>query len=528
MKRVLLADSLPEQCATILEEAGFEVESRPGLSPDELREAVRGVSGIACRSGVRITAEVIAAADSLEAICRAGVGVDNIDVPAASHRGVVVMNTPGANTISTAEHAFALMMALARNIGPAYISMREGRWEKKKFTGTQLSGSKLAIIGLGRIGQEIAKRAVAFGMLVRAYDPYVGRDTASKIGVELIDDLDELLSDCHYLTIHVPENDQTKGLLNAERLSRLRAGACIINCARGGVVDLDAAVDAIERGTLGGAAFDVYVKEPPASFDFARHDRVLATPHLGASTEEAQLAVGVQAAEQLVDALSRRHYRNALNVSPVPPEEMKLLRPYCELAAKLGNLVAQLSTGRPEELRVSCKGDIAQENIEPIVNHGAMGVMQSSLGGQVNIVSAPYLARERGIHITSSSTMGAEAGFTDLVEVELKTDAGALSAAGTLFGKTNPRIVRIADFYVEILPQGEVLIAFGKDVPGLIGKIGALMGEAGVNIARMGFGRVEAGGRALLALNLDSPCDDATVQMVRDVSFVDEAVRVHL
>jgi D-3-phosphoglycerate dehydrogenase len=528
MKRVLLADNLPEQCAAILKEAGLEVESRPGLSPGDLKEAVRGVSGVVCRSGAKLTADVLEGADSLEAICRAGVGVDNIDVPAASHRGIVVMNTPGANTISTAEHAFALMMALARNIGPAYISMREARWEKKKFTGSQLSGSKLAIIGLGRIGQEIAKRAIAFGMIVRAFDPYVGRDSASKIGVELVDDLDDLLEDCHYLTIHVPENEQTHGLINAERISRMRAGACIINCARGSVVDQDAVVTAIERGTLGGAAFDVYVKEPPPSFDFACHDRVLATPHLGASTEEAQLAVGVQAAEQLVDALTRRHYRNALNVSPVPPEEMKLLRPYCELAAKLGNLVAQLNAGRPEELRVSCKGDIAQENIEPVVNHGAMGVMQSSLGGQVNIVSAPYLAKERGIHITSSSTMGGEAGFTDLVEVELTTDTGTVSAAGTLFGKSNPRIVRIADFYVEILPQGEVLIVFGKDVPGLIGNVGALMGESGVNIARMGFGRVEAGGRALLALNLDSPCDDATVKLIRGVDCVEEAARVHL
>jgi D-3-phosphoglycerate dehydrogenase len=287
-------------------------------------------------------------------------------------------------------------------------------------------------------------------------------------------------------------------------------------------------VAAIERGTLGGAAFDVYQKEPPESMDFALHDRVLATPHLGASTEAAQLAVGVQAAEQMADALCKRHFRNALNVSAVPPEEMRVLRPYCELAAKLGSLVGQLNTGRPERLEIACKGDIAQETTEPIVNYGAMGVMQSSLGGQVNIVSAPHLANERGINITSSSTMGHEAGFTDLIEVTLTTDAGVTMVAGTVFGRTHGRIVRVDDFHVEIMPEGELLIAFGKDVPGLIGKVGALFAEAGVNIARMAFGRLQAGGRALLALNLDAPCDSATVDMITELEVVERAVRVRL
>ncbi|MHC5034859.1 MAG: NAD(P)-dependent oxidoreductase, partial [Planctomycetota bacterium] len=353
MKKVLLADRLPEQCAAMLEEAGFDVVYRPGLTQDELKEAVRDVSGLICRSGAKITAAVIECGQKLEAVCRAGVGVDNIDIPAASRKGIAVMNTPSGNTISTAEHAFALMLALARNIGPAYLAMREARWDKKKYAGSQLAGSTLAIIGLGRIGQEVAKRGVAFGMRVRAYDPFVGRETASKIGLELVDSLDDLLGDCDYLTLHVPETEQTKGMIGAQQIALIKKGTCIINCAGGSVVDQDAVVEAVKSGQLRGAAFDVYRKEPPDSYEFACDDRVLATPHLAASTEAAQLAVATEAAEQLIEALQRRHFRNAVNISAVPPEEMKVLQPYCDLAAKLGSLVVQLNPGRPEAVEVA-------------------------------------------------------------------------------------------------------------------------------------------------------------------------------
>lgn len=528
MKKVLLADTLPKQCISMLERAGFEVESRPGLSEAELKEAVRDASGIICRSGAKITEAVLEGAGRLEAICRAGVGVDNVDVVAASRRGVVVMNAPGGNTISTAEHAFTLILGLARNIGPAYVSMREGRWEKKRLVGSQLAGTLLGVIGLGRIGQEVAKRAVAFNMIVRAHDPFVGREAAEKIGVELVDKLEDLLGDCDYLTVHVPENEQTRGMIGAEQIALMKQGACIINCARGSVVDQDAVLAAMESEKLGGAAFDVYAKEPPDSYEFARHDRVLATPHLGASTEAAQLAVAREAAEQLIEALTRRHFRNALNVTAVSPEEMKVIQPYCDLAVQLGRFVAQLNPGRPEVVEIASRGQIARENIEPIVNHGAMGVMQSSLGAGVNVVSAPHLARDRGIYITGSTTVGQEAGFTDLLEVKLVTDTGTIEVAGTVFGRSHPRIVRIAGFYVEIMPEGHILVVFGNDVPGLIGQVGATLGDAGVNIARMGFGRQEAGGEALLALNLDTACDEETLEEIRGLSVVQRAAPVEL
>jgi len=527
MKKVLLADKLPEQCVAMLQEAGLEVVNKPGLPEDQLREAVRDASAVICRSGVKITERVLEGAEMLEAICRAGVGVDNIDVEAASRRGVVVMNTPGGNTISTAEHTFALMLGLARNVGPAYLSMRQGQWEKKKFVGTQLAGSDLGIIGLGRIGQEVAKRALAFGMTVRAYDPYVGREAAAKIGVELVEKLEDLLKTSDFLTVHVPEGEQTRGLLGTDQIALMKKGAFLVNCARGSVVDQAEALAAVKAGKLGGAAFDVFVKEPPDDFEFTRHDRVLATPHLGASTEEAQLAVAVEAAELIVDALKRRHYRNAVNFSTLSPEEMRVVQPYCDLAAQLGKLVAQLAVGRPEGLEVSCRGTVAQENVEPIVAYGAMGVMQSSLGAGVNIVSAPLLARDRGVRITGSSTVGAEAGFTDLVEVKLTTSVAATQAAGTLFGR-QPRVVGIDGFNVEIMPKGHVLVVYGSDVPGLIGKVGATLGDAGLNIARMAFGRHEVGGKALLALNLDMACGKAVLDRIGALSVVERAVAVEL
>jgi len=525
MARVLVADTVPERCVRMLEEAGLEVDYRPGLSADELKEAVKGIHGIICRSGAKITADVLACADELAAICRAGVGVDNIDVPAASLRGVVVMNTPSANTISTAEHAFALLMALARNVGPAYISMREGRWDKKKFVGSQLSGSTLGIVGLGRIGQTVAKRAIAFGMNVVAFDPYVNRQAAENAGVKLADTLEDLLATCDYLTVHVPESEKNRGLIGAEQIALMKDGACVVNCARGSIVDQDAVLAAIQSGKLAKAAFDVYEKEPPDDMSFACDDRVLATPHLGASTEEAQLAVATEAADELIEFLLRRHVRNAVNITAVPPDEMKALMPYCELAARLGKLVGQLNKGRMQALEVSCMGELAHRNVEPVLRYGTMGVMQTFLGENVNLVSAPHLAEERGIRTTSSSTLGLEAGFSDVVEVKLTTDVGTVEAAGTVFGRRHARIVRINGFHLEVMPEGRLLIVFNKDVPGVIGKVGAIVGAAGVNIARMGCGRRKVGGMALLALNLDSSCDK---DLLTDVMVIDEVKEAYI
>jgi len=528
MPTVLIADKLPQSTVELLQEAGMEVVNKPGLSPEELKAALKGMDGVIVRSGARLTAEVLEGADRLKAICRAGVGVDNIDIRAATARGIAVMNTPGANTISTAEHTLALILALSRNIGPAYISMRQGKWDRKKFTGTELAGMTLGIIGLGRVGQAVAVRAAAFDMKLLGYDPYLTREVAGKLGVRLVDTLEELLRASDYVTVHVPGNESTRGMIGRAQISMMKQGARIINCARGEVVDQDAVVEAVKAGHLAGAAFDVYTQEPPASYEFAHDDRILATPHLGASTEAAQLAVGTQAAEQLIDALTTGHYRNALNIISVTPEEMEALRPYCELARRLGESAGYLNRGRPRSIQVTCAGELAERNTAPVVSYGVVGVLQSMMGNSVNIVSAPHLARERGVKVTASSSRTQEAGFTDLVVLTLVTDAGQTELAGTVFGNKHPRITRIDSFHTEVVPEGYLLLVFGRDKPGAIGRVGVALGKAGINIARMTFGRQQAGGDALLALNLDSPCDEKTLASIEALPEVQRAVLVPL
>lgn len=528
MRTVLVADKLPQSTIEILSQAGFEVDNRPGLSPDELREALREPVGVICRSGAELSEEALSGAENLRAICRAGVGVDNIDIDAASHRGVVVMNTPGANTISTAEHTFALILALSRNIAPAYISMRQGRWERRRFTGAQLAGTTVGIVGLGRVGQAVAARAKAFRMKVVGQDPYISRKTASKLGVQLAESIDEVLEQCDYLTVHVPVNEETSGLIGTEQINRMKPSARLVNCARGAVVDQDAVVEAVRDGRLAGAAFDVYTDEPPASYEFAQDDRILATPHLGASTQAAQEAVGAQAANQLIDALTEGHFRNALNITSVPPEEMDALRPLCELVRKMGKMAGYLNRGRPNAIIVACNGEVANGDVTPVINYGVMGVLQTALGENINIVSAPHLAEDRGIEVTGRSSTTSRDGFTSLVTLCLSTDEGEMNVSGTVLGQTHPRVVEVGGFNTEIEPEGDLLVLFAPDKPGVVGRVGDVLGDAGINIAQMTFGRQEAGGDALLALKLDNPCRKDTLEQLRELPIVNKAVLISL
>ncbi len=526
MPVVLLADKVSDKAVEMLREEGMEVLNKPGLSPEELKEVVKGVDGVICRSGVNITAGVLEAADRLKAVCRAGVGVDNIDISAASRKGVVVMNTPGANTISTAEHTIALMLALARNVGPAYISMREGKWDRKKFTGAELCGTVLGIIGLGRVGREVARRATAFQMEVLGYDPFISSEIAEQSGIKLIEELESLLRSCDYLTVHIPATSDTKGLVGRKEIALMKPQARIINCARGEVVDMEAVVEAVKKGNLAGGGFDVYENEPPGDFSFALNDKILSTPHLGASTEAAQIAVGMQAAAQMVDGLKKKTYRNALNITPVPQEEMKRLRPFCELARKLGHSAGVLNRGRVKSVKVLCRGEVAQDNARPVENSAIIGVLQTMVGDEVNMVNAPYLARERGIEFGSSCTNDTKGGFTNLVELKLETEEGVLEISGTLLGKLHQRIIRVNRYDTEIVPEGELLFVFGEDKPGLIGRIGEKLGGKGINIARMTFAREAAGGGALLVLNLDSRCEDDTISELEASDGVRRAVPV--
>ncbi|MFW6456785.1 MAG: phosphoglycerate dehydrogenase [Planctomycetota bacterium] len=528
MAKVLIADKLPESTVQMVSNAGYEVENSPGLPPAELKEALKDAVGVICRSGAKLNEEMFSTADRLKAVCRAGVGVDNIDIEAASRQGVVVMNTPGANTISTAEHTFALMLGLSRNVGPAYISMRDGKWDRKKFKGAQLAGKTLGIIGLGRVGRAVAQRARAFDMKLVGLDPYISRDKAKKIGITLHETLEDMLDEFDYLTVHVPVNDETTGMIGADEISQMKPSARIINCARGAIVDRDAAVEAVRAGDLAGAAFDVYTEEPPADHEFTHDDRILATPHLGASTEAAQQAVGAQAAEQLIAALQDGHYRNALNITSVPPEEMDALRPFCELTLKMGKLIGALNSGRLESMSVECKGDIAKYDITPIVNYGVMGMLQTVLGENVNIVSAPHIADERGIEIQGHSSNTTEEGFTDLVTVALSTDQGDIEVSGSVLGQSHPRVMRVAGFDTEIEPEGHLVLLFTPDKPGVVGDVGDTLGDAGINIGQMTFGRQQAGGNSLIALKLDNPCTDDTMKTLEQLDVVEKAVAISL
>jgi D-3-phosphoglycerate dehydrogenase / 2-oxoglutarate reductase len=508
MHRVLITDNLsPAGLKLLGESPQIEVDVRSGLSPEQVREALKEADGIIIRSGTTLTPELLQGQQRLKVIVRAGVGVDNIDLPAATRQGIVVMNTPAGNTTSTAEHTIAMLMALSRNIAPAAQSMREGRWDRKKFTGTQLAGKAIGVIGLGRIGMSVAQRCRGLEMKVLGYDPFYSAERAAEQGVELFRNVDELIPRCDYLTVHTPLTDETRGLLNAERLAACKPGVRIINCARGGIVDEEALADAIESGHVAGAALDVFVSEPPPEDARLRSlPQVLCTPHLGASTEEAQEQVAVEAAEIITAFLVRNEVRHAVNMAPIAAQEVPGLKPYLDIAYRLGLLVAQLNGSTPiKSAHLDLKGEASSKPMKLIANAFTSGLLSIVLEESVSIVNADLLARERGIAITESgsSEIGA---FSTLVAATVETDKGKLCAAATMFGNEFLRLVRLGEYQLDAYLDGLMLIYRHKDVPGLIGAIGTTFGKHQVNISHMALGREknEPGGDAVAVLNLDN------------------------
>jgi len=507
MYRILITDNLAPAGLKILKEtSGIEVDVRSGLTPDQVREALHQADGIIIRSGTKLTAEILADQPRLKAIVRAGVGVDNIDLPAATREGIVVMNTPAGNTTSTAEHTVAMLLALSRNIGPASASMREGKWERSKFTGTQLAGKTLAVVGLGRIGLAVAQRARGLEMNVIAYDPFLSPERAKEYGIELVRDVDGLVERCDFLTVHTPLTEETRGVINAERIRRMKKGVRILNCARGGIVDEDALADAIESGHVAGAALDVFVSEPPKGSRLPTLPGVLCTPHLGASTDEAQELVAVEAAEILSGFLLRNEVRHAVNMAPITAAEMGDMRLYLDLARRLGLLLAQQSHAAGlRGARVHYRGEAATKKTKLMTAAFAAGLLESALDDRANIVNAEMLARERGIDITESSST--EAGnFSTMISATIVTTQGEMSAAGTMFGHQFLRLVRLGNFHLDAYLDGVMLIYRHRDVPGLIGYIGTVCGKHQVNIAHMALGRERdvPGGDSVAVLNVDS------------------------
>jgi len=512
--KVLVSDNLAREGLDILEAAeGITADYRPGLSKEELLEIIGDYTALVVRSGTKVTAEVIEAAGKLRAIARAGVGVDNIDVAAASKRGIIVMNTPGGNTISTAEHTMALILALCRNIAPAANSLKEHRWDRKKYKGTEVRGKRIAVIGLGRIGKEVVKRSKAFEMKVVGYDPFFGPRVADELDVEYAETVEDAVRGADIVTVHTPVNDQTRGMINAERIALMADGARVINCARGGIVDEKAVNDAIESGKLSGAAFDVYPTEPPEDFTIIDNEKVLATPHLGASTTEAQITVAVDACSQIVDCLTGREIRFAVNMPITDWIGAKEIAPYGELGARLGQIAAEMAPGKISELQLVYGGEVAEKDVSTITTCAMLGALSSKTDENVNLVSAAVLARESGIKVTETKADPLQS-FTSTVTVRLTTEHAVRSVSGTLFGPDIMRLIELDGIDLEVAPEEDILFIFDEDRPGLIAGVTKALGDAGVNIARMAFGRERVGGRSVLALNLDAPAPEEALKAI--------------
>jgi D-3-phosphoglycerate dehydrogenase / 2-oxoglutarate reductase len=499
--KIIVSDSVPSSALDVLRaEPGWTVDARTGRTPTELAADLRDADALLIRSATKATAQLIAAAPCLRIIARAGTGVDNVDVAAASARGILVVNAPGANSISVAEHAIGLMLALARSLTAADRAMKGETWEKKKFMGTELRGKSLGIVGLGRIGQEVARRAQAFGMQIVAHDPFISTAVAADLGVALVP-LDELCASVDFLTLHLPATPETRGLFNDERLARCKRGIRIINTARGELIDEAALRRAIESGVVAGAGLDVFLKEPPADWSLVAMPQVIATPHISASTEEAQELVGLETAAVVRDFLRDGIVRNAVNFPAIRPEELARLQPWIRLADRLGALVAQMGPARIQALGVRYYGALAQHEAAGVVaSSAACGMLRGVLSGGVSIVNAREAARERGIEIVESRSSRPRE-FTSLLSIKLHTSAGERWIEGTVFEPNNPRVISVQGIAVEAPIGNAMLVIQNDDQPGVIGAVGTILGRYGVNIATFALGRTETG--AVGIVNVD-------------------------
>lgn len=501
--KILVTDSLAPEGLAVFENAkGFEVDVKIGLKPEELRKICSAYDGWVIRSGTKITAELIEAATNLKVIGRAGVGYENIDADAATKRGIVVMNTPGGNNVTTGEHTVALMMALARHIPQAVASLKNGKWDRNKYVGVELCNKTLGVIGLGNVGRIVAERAAGLRMKVLGFDPFIAAENIARMGVEPAT-LDEIIAKSDFITVHVPLTPDTQGLINKAAFAKMKKGVRIINCARGGIVDEQDLAEAIKEGKVAGAALDVYVDEPPAAdHPLVKLDQVITTPHLGASTDEAQLNVAIAVAEQMVDFLAQGVVRYAVNVPSVSPELLEVLRPYLTLGEKLGSLYTQMGNALPKEVQVEYRGDVTQYNVAALTLAVLKGLLTPVMESAVNYVNAPVVARERGVKIVESK--GERAGdFTSSITVRGKTGKDDLEIEGAIFGSKHPRIVRVNSFYLEAVPEGYILILQNKDVPGVVGAVGTILGKHGINIAGMELGRSDKGGNAISFTHID-------------------------
>lgn len=520
MPKVLISDKLSPAAVQIFKDRGIETDVKTGLAPDELKAIIGQYDGLAIRSNTKVTADILAAAGNLKVVGRAGIGVDNVDVPAATARGIVVMNTPFGNSVTTAEHAVAMMFALARDIPQANASTHAGKWEKTKFMGVELTGKTLGIIGCGNIGAIVADRALGLRMKVVAYDPFLSAERAKDLTIEKVD-LDTLFARADFITLHTPLTEATKNVINAAAIAKMKKGVRIINCARGGLVVEEDLKAAIESGQVAGAALDVFKTEPAKENILFGNDKVVCTPHLGASTSEAQENVALQVAEQMADYLLNGAVVNALNMPSVSAEDAPKLRPYMKLAGQLGSFAGQLTEHALQSVSIEYVGSVAGLNTKPLTAIILEGLLKPMVES-VNMVNAPVIAKERNIDVSETKN-AREGDYHTLIRVTVTTEVRARSVAGTLFGGDKPRVVEIKGIPIEAELGPHVLYVTNQDKPGFIGALGSLLGKHGVNIATFHLGRAQAGGDAILLTQVDQPLTETIIEEVRSLPQVVQA-----
>lgn len=530
MHRILVLDSIAQEGLDILNATeGIEYEVRTGLKGEELRKSLNEFDGAILRSGVKITAESLEGNTRLRALVRAGVGTDNIDKAASTRRGIVVMNTPAGNTLSTAEHAFALMLALSRNIAAANQSLVEGRWDRKIFMGAQLAGKTLGIVGMGRIGREVATRALAFEMKVVAYDPFLTEEQATALGVRLCSTVDEMLPVLDYLTVHTPLTPETKGLISHAQLERVKPGLRVINAARGGIYDTDALIEGLKCGKLGGVALDVFEEEPCTNSPLFGMPNVICTPHLGASTEEAQTQVAVEGIHLLLNYLKTGEIRHAVNVAALDPKTLEELRPFLDIAHRLGLLLSQWHGGGIDKVALGYRGEVSGRDTRLLNNAFCAGLLQRAIGDEINVINAEMLLRERGIELTEQKFRETTS-FASSISADVSGGGVTARASGAPLGLKMPRLVMIDDNRLEAFLDGTLVIFGHDDVPGIIGQIGTVFGKHRINIAQMTVGRNSdaPGGSAIGVLNLDTPPSPEALNELLLIDGVHTAKRIDL
>lgn len=519
MKKVLVSDTLAEEGIEIFRKApGIDVDVMTNLTHDELKGIIGSYDGLAIRSATKVASDVMDKAGNLKVIGRAGMGLDNVDVAAASKRGIVVMNTPGGNTITTAEHAISMMLSLARKIPQATQSMKSGKWEKKQFMGSEVYNKTLGIIGIGRVGAIVSNRALGLKMNVIAYDPFMSPEAAEKIGINLVA-FDELLEKSDFITVHSPLTNETKWLIDADAIAKMKDGAVIINCARGGIINEKDLHDALISGKLGGAALDVFEEEPTKNTELISLDNVICTPHLGASTDEAQRNVAIAIAKQIVDFLTNGDIKNAVNFPSVSGEILTLIRPYLNLAEMLGKFESQIVRGGIENVTIEYSGEILEYNVAPITVALLKGLLAPILKENINYINAPVIAKERGIKVIESKSSETK-DYRSMISLTVKTASGEGFAAGAIFGRQDPRIVMIDKFFLDVIPEGNMIILYNYDKPGVIGNIGTTLGNNNINIARLHLSREQVDGKALVVISTDSLLSEHVLKKLRDLPNV--------